>query len=162
MSWCSSLDVLDRTPLRRRRQFLALERRESSARARRFLLPDRPADRINALRHQFLGVEGRAAHQQFIEQYSQAVDVAARVYVQPAHLRLFRTHIRRRADELLQLRVHRRVGQPPFRGLGDAKINHLGHWDTIMQGDEDIQTSVKPPIGEKNNRKFDIEVNGCL
>lgn len=25
-----------------------------------------------------------------------------------------------------------------------------------------IQTSVKSPIGEKNNRRFDIEVNGCL
>ena len=53
-------------------------------------------------RHQLLRIERRAAGQQFVEQHAQAVDVAARVDVQPAHLRLLRAHVSRRADELVQ------------------------------------------------------------
>jgi len=45
------------------------------------------------------------------QQDAQAVNVAARINIQPAHLRLLGTHIRRRPDELLQLRVNRRIGQ---------------------------------------------------
>ena len=90
-------------------------------------------------RHQFLRIERRAARQQFVEQHAQAVDVAARVDVQPAHLRLFRTHVRRRADELLQLRVNRLVRQPSFRRLGNAEINHLRHRHAVVQRDQDVR-----------------------
>ena len=53
---------------------------------------------------QFTGVEGRFAGEQFVEQHSQAVNVAAGIDVQAAHLRLLRTHVGGRADELLELR----------------------------------------------------------
>ena len=53
-----------------------------------------------------------SARQQFVEQHAERVDVAARVDVQAAHLRLLRTHVGRRADELLELREERLVGQP--------------------------------------------------
>ena len=77
--------------------------------------------------------------QQFVEQHAQAVDVAARVDVQPAHLRLLRTHVSRRADELVQLRVNRRVRQPAFRRLGDAEIDHLRHRHAVVQRHEDVR-----------------------
>jgi hypothetical protein len=53
------------------------------------------------------GFPGRPSRR--LEQYeeeTQAVDVAPRINVQPAHLRLLRP------DELVQLGVNRRVGQP--------------------------------------------------
>ena len=100
-------------------------------------------------RHQFLRIERRAAGQQFVEQHAQAVDVAARVNVQPAHLRLLRTHVGRRADELLQLREDRLVRQPPFGGLGDAEINHLRHRHAVVQRDEDV-------------RRLDVAVDDAL
>ena len=81
----------------------------------------------------FLRVERRAAGQQFVEQHTQAVDVAARIDVQPAHLRLLGAHVSRRADKLMHLRVNGRVGQPAFRRLGDAKVYHLRHRRPLVQ-----------------------------
>ena len=39
----------------------------------------------------------------------------------------------------MQLGVNRRVGQPPFRRLGDAEINHFGHWHEVVQRHEDVR-----------------------
>ena len=49
-----------------------------------------------------LASKGVLAGQQLVEQHPQAVDVAARIDVQTAHLRLLRTHVGGRADELLE------------------------------------------------------------
>ena len=135
----NQLGFVSRAPFGRRGQFLAFERREPRAGPRRLLLADRLAHRVDALRHQLLFIKRRAARQQFVKQHAQAVDVAARVNVQSAHLRLLRTHVGRRADELMQLRIDRRVRQPAFRRLGDAEINHLGHRHAVMQRDEDVR-----------------------
>ncbi len=121
------------------REGFALERAQARARTRRLHLADRPADGLQTAFDQFLRIEGRAAGQQLIEQHAQAVDVAARVNVQPAHLRLLGAHVGRRADELVQLRIDRRVGQPALGRLGDAEINHLGHRHAIVQRDQDVR-----------------------
>ena len=128
----------DRTPFGRRGQALAGEGRQLRARADRLLLPDRLDHRVQSLRHQFLGVEGGAAGQQLVEQHPQAIDVAARINVQPAHLRLLRAHVGRRAHELVQLRVNRRIRQAAFGGFGNAEINHLGHGHAVEERDEDV------------------------
>ena len=57
----------------------------------------------------------------------------------PAHLRLLRTHVGRRADELLELRVNRLVRQPALRRFGDAEINHLRHGHAVVQRDQDVR-----------------------
>ena len=49
------------------------------------------------------------------------------------------THVSRRANELVQLRVNRLVRQPAFRRLGDAEINHLRHRHAVVQRDEDVR-----------------------
>ena len=49
--------------------------------------------------------EGRGADQQFVQQDAQRIDVAAGVDVRVVDLRLFGTHVLRRADH-----GHRRVG----------------------------------------------------
>ena len=64
---------------------------------------------------------------------------AARIDVQPAHLRLLGTDVSRRADELLKLREHRLVRQLLLRGLGDAEIDHLGHRHAVVQRDQDVR-----------------------
>jgi hypothetical protein len=93
-----------------------------------------------ALRHQFLRVEGRAAGEQFVEQHAEAVDVAAGVDVQPAHLRLFRAHVGRGADELVELREDRGLSvSPAFGGLGDAEVDDLGDGHAVVEGDEDVR-----------------------
>ena len=119
-------------------QVSALERREPGAWANRFLFADGLAHRVQAGGQQFLGVERCAAHQQLIEQDAQAVDVAACVNIQTAHLCLFRAHVGWRAHKLMQLRINRLVGQPAFRRLGNAEINHLGHGHPIVQRDHDV------------------------
>ena len=122
---------------------------ELRAGAHRFLLADGLAHRVDARRHQFLGIKRRAAGQQFVEQHPEAVDVAARINVQPAHLRLLRTHVGRRADELVQLRVNGVVRQATFRRLGDAEINHLRHRHSVVQRHEDV-------------RRFDVAMDDSL
>ena len=105
----------------------------------RLLFADRLAHRVNARDHQLLRIKRRAARSAIRKAARPGVNVAARVNVQPAHLRLLRTHVGRRADELLQLRVNRLVRQPPFRRLGDAEINHLRHRHAVVQRDEDVR-----------------------
>ena len=57
-----------------------------------------------------------------------------------AHLRLLRTHVGRRADELLEGREEGLVGQAlAGGGLGDAEINHLGHRHAVVQRDQDVR-----------------------
>ena len=62
------------------------------------------ADVIEAglLRNPLFSIERRFPGQQFIEQNSQAVDVATGINVQAAHLRLLGTHISGSANELLK------------------------------------------------------------
>jgi tetratricopeptide (TPR) repeat protein len=86
-----------------------------------------------------LPVEGRFAGQQLVEQHAQAVDVAARVDVQPAHLRLLGAHVERRADHLLELRINRLLDQPSLRRLGHAKVDHLRHRLPVVDRDEDVR-----------------------
>jgi hypothetical protein len=64
-------------------------------------LADRLPHRVEARRHQFRS-NGVLAGEQFVEQHAQAVDVAAGVDVQAAHLGLLRAHVGRRADELVR------------------------------------------------------------
>ena len=130
-------------------QLFSLERRQLRARPHRILLADGAAHGVNAVRHQFLRIKGRPAREQFVEQHAQAVNVAARINVQPAHLRLFRAHVGRRANELMQLRVDRVVRQPAFGRLGDAEINHLGHRHAVMQRHQDV-------------RRLDVAVDDAL
>src|SRR5207249_5821294 len=85
---------------------------------------------------QFLRVERRLARQQFVEQDSQTINVRPRINVQAGHLRLFRAHIRRRADELLEGREERLVRERPGSGLGDSKINNLWDGHAVVDGDE--------------------------
>ena len=116
------------------------ERGQPCARPRRIFLPNRLAHGINARGRQLVRVERRAARQQLVKQHAQAVDVAARINVQPAHLGLLRRHVGRRADELLELRVNSLVRQGLARGgLGDAEVNYFGHRHAIVQRDEDVR-----------------------
>ena len=82
---------------------------------------------------------GRPARQQLIKQHPQAVNIAARVNVQPAHFRLFRAHVGGRADELLELRINRLLRQLLLRRLGNAEINHLRHRRAVVQGHQDVR-----------------------
>ena len=81
---------LDPVALRDHRQVGIQHRAQACRRPGRFHLTNRAADFIQARLHKFLPVEGRLAREQFIEQHAQRVDVAARVDVQPAHLRLLK------------------------------------------------------------------------
>ena len=87
-----------------------------------------------------LGVERRLAGQQFVKQHAQAVNVAARVNVQPAHLRLLRTHVGGRADELLEGGEERLVGQVwPCVALAMPKSITLGTGTPSCIGDQDVR-----------------------
>ena len=94
----------------------------------RLLFPDDSANFIQARFQQPVGLKRSFARQQLIQQHAQRVDVAARVNVQPAQPGLFRAHVGRRADKLLEGREQGLVGQALIGGgFGDAEINDLGH-----------------------------------
>ncbi len=88
---------------------------------------------------QLCAVERRAAREQFVEQHAEAVNVAARVHVHTAHLRLLGTDVSGRAEERVKLGEERLVGEPLARGLGNAEVNHLGHGRTVVDRDENVR-----------------------
>ena len=89
---------------------------------------------------QHLRIERRLSCQQFIEQHAQAVDVSAGVEIEAAHLGLFRTHVGRRAEELLERGEQRFVRELLIAGgLGDAEVDHFGHRHAIVQGHQDVR-----------------------
>jgi hypothetical protein len=109
-------------------------------RPQRLLRPNQPPHPVQTRRHQLLLVQRRLARQQLIQQHPQRVNVAARVDVQRAHLRLLRTHIRRRADELLERREHRFVRQHLTRGgLGNTEVDDFGDWPAVAKRDQDVR-----------------------
>ena len=76
---------------------------------------------------QFAWRQTASPGEQFVEQDPQAVDVAARINVQPAQFGLLRAHIGRRADELLEGGENRLVGQRlPAVALAMPKSMILG------------------------------------
>jgi hypothetical protein len=88
---------------------------------------------------QTLAIEGSVAGQQLVEQYPQRVNVRPRVHVQPAHLRLLRAHVGRRANQLPVGREERLLGQRRLQRLGRPEVNHLGHGFAVVQRDQDVR-----------------------
>src|SRR5262249_42679463 len=70
------------------------------ARRARVLLADQPLHLGVARLAQPRALQRRGAGEQLVEEHAQRIDVAARVAVQAAHLRLLGAHVRRRADHL--------------------------------------------------------------
>ena len=64
-----------------------------------FFVPDDAPHFVETSAGQLFAIKRGAARQQFIEQHPQAADVAARVHVHTAHLRLLGADIGRCADE---------------------------------------------------------------
>ena len=121
------------------RQRLAPQRAQAGGGFRRLHFPNTPAHLVESRLRQLLRCEGRPARQQLVEQHPERIDVAAGVDVEAAQLRLLRAHVRRRADELLERREHRLVGEPALRRLRDAEIDHLGHRLAILESNEDVR-----------------------
>ena len=89
------------------------------------------------------------AGEQLVEQDPQRVNVAARVDIERAHLRLLRAHVGRGAYEQFEGGEERFVGQSLIGRFRDAKVNHLGHRFAILERDQDV-------------RRFDIAVDNAL
>src|SRR6266567_915438 len=120
-------------------QFLAAERADAGGRALGFFLSERAAHFVEAGLQEFLGVEGRFAGEQFVEEHAERVDVAAGVYIHAGDLGLFRTHVGGGAEELLEAGEDGLLGQFHLGGFGDAEINDLGHRHAVVDGDQDVR-----------------------
>ncbi len=79
------------------------------------------------------------AGQQFVEQHTEAVDVAARIDVEIGDLGLLRARIRRRADERVEASEERLVREPALRRLRDAEVDHLRHGHAVVDRDENVR-----------------------
>ena len=86
-----------------------------------------------------MGVERCDPRQQLVEQHPQAVDVTARINIQPAHLRLLRAHVSRGPDELLELGVNGLPRQLLLRCLGNTEVNDLRYRQPIMKRRQDVR-----------------------
>ncbi len=76
---------------------------------------------------QLLRLEGQLTGKELVEDHTERVDVGARVDVEAARLRLLRAHVGWRADQIPGLGLDRPLAQALLGGLGDAKVDHLGH-----------------------------------
>jgi hypothetical protein len=103
----------------------------------RLLLADNLPHGVNALATS-LRVEGRFAGQQFVEQYPQAVNVAAGVDVQPGSSRLLGAHVGRRAKELLHLRNTVASVNRPSVALAIPKSITFGT-GTVVHRDQNVR-----------------------
>jgi hypothetical protein len=104
---------------------------------------------LDAALQQCLAVKRGSPGQQFIEHHPQTVDVASGIDVELPHFGLLGAHVGRSADERLEPRKERRVGQAALGGLGDAEIDDFRHRHAVVQRHEDI-------------RRFDVAVNDAL
>ena len=80
----------------------------------------------------------RQGRQQFVEEHTQGVDVAAGVDVQVVEHRLLGAHVLRRADDPAETRVNGALGQGGAGGLGHAEVDHLGHRLIVVESDQDV------------------------
>jgi hypothetical protein len=124
-------------------------RRHARARPRRIDFTDHPAQLVEQLRAQRLRLERHRAGQEFVEDRAKRVDVGARVDVEPAHFRLFRAHVFRRADECAQLCVQRPFRQRLRRRLRDAEVDDLRHRVIALDRDQHVgrfQVAMDDPL----------------
>src|SRR5207244_908314 len=68
-----------------------------------------------------------------------AVDIGARVDIDTGDFGLLGAHVGRCPDELLEGGEDGFVGQALVAGgFGDPEINHFGHGDAVVDGDQDV------------------------
>ena len=84
-------------------QVFALQGADPIRGPRRLLFLDRPPHFVQPGLEQFLAIERGPAREQFIQQDTERVDVAAGIDIQAAEAGLFRAHVGRGADKLLEL-----------------------------------------------------------
>jgi hypothetical protein len=118
---------------------LGVERADALARAGRIDFANQPPDFIDAGPTQSFAVKRRARRQQLVEQHAQGIHVAPRIDIQRVHLGLFRAHVERRADHLVECRVNRLLRQSRTGRLGDPKVDHLGHRNVVVQCDQNVR-----------------------
>jgi len=78
------------------------ERGEKLVGHRGIALPDGPAHLVDPDAGQVCRIHRWAPGEQFVEQHAERVDVAARIDIEAAQLRLLGAHVGRRADELFE------------------------------------------------------------
>ena len=85
---------------------------------------------VNPAFPQRFGIIWQYTSQEFIEHYSQRIDVRACVYVLIRHLRLLRTDVLWRSNELSLLGHQRPLRQWLTKSLGHPKVNNL--WNSLL------------------------------
>ena len=134
---------------RNRRALVTRDRAESRRGPGRLNLANDPAHLIVSSRDQRLGIEWRAAGQQFIQENTQRINVAPGINVQSTERRLLRAHVNRGSNELFEPGGKRFVCKPVLGGFGDTEIDDLGHGLHAVERNHDI-------------RGFDIAVDDAL
>src|SRR5437773_7358990 len=78
------------------------------------------------------------ASEQLVKQNSQTVDIASGIDIETAETCLFRAHISRGAQKLVETSEERLVGKRFLDGLGDAEVNKLRREVAVVFDDENI------------------------
>ena len=94
-------------------------------------------------------IEWRRSGEQFVQQDTEGVDVAAGVDIDLTQLGLFRRHVLQCADHLPEPCEHGAIGQSLFQGLGHAEVDDLGNRLSVIQAYQDIgglDISVDDPL----------------
>ena len=125
--------------MRHRRQRLRSQCADSGTGPGRVDFANQPPHFLQARFLQRLLAERRGAGEQFIKQHTQRINVAARVDIQAAHLRLFGAHVQRRADHLCELGEQRPLTQFLIERLGDAEVDHFHHRHPLVKRDHHIR-----------------------
>ena len=117
---------------------LLAETAEACAGGGRFLFPDGALDFGEAQAVKRLLVKGQDPGQEFVEQHAQGVDIRTCVNVLGGKVHLFRAHVLGCAQQLPLQGKYGLFGEGTGSGLGNAKVNELGHGPVPVHGYQDI------------------------
>ena len=84
------------------------------------------------------GIAWQCADQNFVENDSQAVDIASGIEIELARFPLFRAHVGDGADRIVEVGGKGSLTQPPGQRLGDSEVDDLGHRLILAQRHHDV------------------------
>lgn len=114
------------------------ERREGGAGFGGEGFPDGFQHAVDAVAAQGPRIDRRPARQHFVKQDTQAVDITPAVDVESLEACLLWTHVGGSAQEFVEMRDERLVGERVGHRLGNAEVDHLRNIAPVLLGDEDV------------------------
>ncbi len=115
-----------------------VQRAQPCAGPGRIFLSDNPPELIKGNAAHSFTVKRRRADQQFIEEDTERIDIAASIHIRRTRVRLLRTHIHGSPHQLGMGRHQRVVRKMTTRSLGNPEVDDFRNRLAVELSDQDI------------------------